>query len=77
MTGDCATTQRADPQEGVQPGSFPRIFGLPVHAYLVYIHEFSTHIRSTFAHKWSTSRPHHADSGLDTITPIYLYEKPI
>ena len=25
-----------DPQGGVRPGSFPRIFGLPVLAYLVY-----------------------------------------
>jgi hypothetical protein len=28
--------KRADSQGGVHPGSFPRILGLPVHAYLVY-----------------------------------------
>jgi hypothetical protein len=26
----------ADSRGGVHPGSFPRILGLPVHAYLVY-----------------------------------------
>lgn len=55
--GNCARGRhRTDPQGSVHPGSFPRIFGLSGHAYLVYQNEFSTHIWSTFTHKWSTDR---------------------
>ena len=65
------------PQIAVHPDSFPRIFGLPVHAYLVYKCRISTHIWSTFTHKWSTFRPHLTDSETDALSPIYLYENPI
>ena len=69
--------QFVHPQVSVNRGSFPRIFGLPVHAYLVYIHGFSTHIWSTFTHKWSTYRPHLTDYDMDALSPVYLYENPI
>ena len=65
------------PQAGVQPGSFPRISGLPVHAYLVYRFRFLTHVWSTFAHKWSICCPHHADSEADVFPPVCLYEDPL
>lgn len=77
QTGNCNTIHLADPQGGVQSSSFPRIFGLPVHAYLVNNSESSTHIWSTFTHKWSTNLLHHADFAMDTLRPIYLYELPI
>ena len=69
--------QFVHPQASVNRGSFPRIFGLPVHAYLVYIHGFSTHIWSTFTHKLSTKRSHLTDIEMDALSPIYLYENPI
>lgn len=82
VIGPARFRQRSDiqfvhPQASVNRDSFPRIFGLPVHAYLVYIHGFSTHKWSTFTHKWSTCRPHHADSDMDAVPPVYLYENPI
>jgi hypothetical protein len=77
QSGNCNTIHLADPQGGVQSSSFPRIFGLLVHAYLVNNNEFSTHIWSTLAHKSSTNLLHPCDFAMDTLRPIYLCEFPI
>lgn len=58
-------------------GSFPRIFCLPVHAYLVYNRGLSTHIWSTFTHKWSIKLLHLHESEADMLHPVCLYEYPI
>lgn len=66
-----------DPQGTVQPDSFPRIFGVFGHAYLVYIGEFATHIWCMFTHIWYTDRRQHVDSANDAQRPIYLYGVPL
>lgn len=66
-----------DPQAAVEPGSFPRIFGVSVHAYLVYIGEFSTHIWCTFTHIWCIEQLHPVDSADDARRPVYLYGHPL
>jgi hypothetical protein len=66
-----------DPQARVHRGRFPRIFGVSVHAYLVYLDDFSTHIWRISTHIWCTERLQHIDSEQDARPPVYLYGIPV